>query len=64
MFHFHDIQSSGIFWAIWRIGTRFQVFFNIVTCFIYFLTNYVKIPQFNFLQKQNKGQFKMVNGNC
>ena len=53
----------GIFWTIWRTGDKFQVLFNLATCYNYSITNYIKIPIFYFLKKVNKGHLKMVNVN-
>ena len=49
---------SGIFWKIWRIGAMFQVLFNLATC-----STYVKIPEFHFFEKLDKGHLKMVSLN-
>ena len=52
-----------IFWAIWRTGAKFQTHFNLATSFNYSRTNYAKFPVFNFFERANKGEFKMVNIN-
>ena len=52
---------SGIFWTIWRTGTKFQVLFNLAACSNYFITNYITIPVFHFFEKVNNGHFKMLN---
>ena len=39
---------SGIFWRIWRTGTKFQVHFYLATYSNYSITNYVKISVFHF----------------
>ena len=56
-------EFSVIFWTICRIGARFQVLFNLVTYPSYWVTDSVKIPVFDFFEKLNKGQSKMVNIN-
>ena len=48
---------------MWRSGAKFQVLFNLATGSNYSVTDYVKIPAFNFFEKVNKGQLKMVNAN-
>ena len=52
---------SGIFWTIWRTGAKSQVLFSLATYSNYSTTNYAKIPVFQFFEKVNKGQLKMVN---
>ena len=54
---------SGIFWTILRTGAKFEAFFNLATCSNYSITNYIKIPVFDFFEKVNKGQLKMANVN-
>ena len=46
---------------MWRSGAKFQVLFNLATGSNYSVTDYVKSPAFNFFEKVNKGQLKMVN---
>ena len=41
----------------------FHVFFNLTACSNYSITTYVKIPEFHFSEKVNKGHLKMVNFN-
>ena len=38
----------------------FQVLFNLATSSNYSITNYVKIPVFQFFEKLNKGQLKSL----
>ena len=40
-------------------GARFKALFNLANCSNYSITNYVKIPVFNFFEKVNKGQLKL-----
>ena len=56
-------KSSGIIWTIWRTGAKFQVLFHIVSCSHYLITNHLKVPRFDFFEKANKVQLKMVNVN-
>ena len=48
---------------IWRTGAEFQALFYLATCFNYLITNYVKFPVFNFFERVNNGELKMVNTN-
>ena len=57
----HGQLFLGIFWTVWRTGANSQVLFNLATCSNYSITNYIKIPLFNFIEKVNKGHFEMVN---
>ena len=52
-----------IFWTIWRTGAKFQAHFNLATCSNYSVTNYVKFPVFNFFERVNKLELKIVNIN-
>ena len=54
---------SGIFWTFWRVGAKSHIFFNLATCCNYSITNYVKIPVFNFFEKVKRGHLKIVNAN-
>ena len=45
-------QFLGIFWTIWRTGTKFQVFSKLAICPNYSITNYVKIPVLHFFLKR------------
>ena len=52
---------SDIFGTIWRTKAKFQTLFNLANFSNYSMTNYVKFPVFNFCEKVNKEQLKMVN---
>ena len=54
---------AGIFWTIWRIGTKVQVLFNLATCSNYSITHYFTILVFTFFEKVNKEHVKMVSVN-
>ena len=41
----------------------FQVLLDLATCSNYSITNYVKIPVFDFFEKVNQRHLKMVNVN-
>ena len=45
---------------MWRTGAKFHVLFNLATRSNYSITNYIKIPEFHFFEKVNKGQLKTV----
>ena len=43
----------------WRTRAKFQILFNLATCSNYSITNYVKIPVFDFFfEKVNNGHLK------
>ena len=54
---------SRIFWTIWRTKAKFQVLFDLGTCFNNSITSHVMIPVFNFFEKVNKEHLKMVRTN-
>ena len=56
---------SGTFWRVWRIGTRFQVLFDLAFCSNYSIANHAKIPMFHFFFFFWKGkQGTTKNGEC
>ena len=43
--------------------TKYQVLYNLETCYNYSVTNYVKVPVFHFFEKVNNGHLKIVSAN-
>ena len=52
---------SEIFRVIWKTGAKFQAPLNLATSFIYSITYYVKFTVFQFFERVNKGELKIVN---
>ena len=57
-----DQKLSEIFWTIWRTGAKFQVLFNLATCYGYSITNLGQDSSVSLFWKGEKGTFK--NGKC